>query len=151
MKKLLLAVAVALPALLSGCAAGLMRDASSQQISPPNPERAKAVFMRSSMVAGAIGCDLFEVVNGELRFIGQLPTGNKVAFEETLDAALDEIFGGDSGADTGEEVTPTPNPTDPTCQTSSANTGSNVWCGIAKMIGTVAKSSSPMSSSELRM
>jgi uncharacterized membrane protein (UPF0182 family) len=40
--------------------------------------------------------------------------GNKVAFEDTLDAALDEIFGGDSGADTGEEVTPTPNPTDPT-------------------------------------
>jgi len=83
MKKLLLAVAVALPALLSGCAAGLMRDASSQQISPPNPERAKVVFMRSSMVAGAIGCDLFEVVNGELRFIGQLPTGNKIVFETT--------------------------------------------------------------------
>lgn len=40
--------------------------------------------------------------------------GNKVAFEDTLSAALDEIFGGDSGADTGEEVTPTPNPTDPT-------------------------------------
>jgi uncharacterized protein YceK len=83
MKKLLLAVAVALPALLSGCAAGLMRDASSQQISPPNPQRAKVVFMRSSMVAGAIGCDLFEVVNGELRFIGQLPTGNKIVFETT--------------------------------------------------------------------
>jgi hypothetical protein len=39
--------------------------------------------MRSSMVAGAIGCDLFEVVNGELRFIGQLPTGNKIVFETT--------------------------------------------------------------------
>ena len=53
MKQLLLAVTVALPALLSGCAAGLMRDASSQQISPSDPGRAKVVFMRSSMVAGA--------------------------------------------------------------------------------------------------
>lgn len=83
MKKLLLAVAVALPALLSGCAGNLMRDASSQQISPSDPGRAKVVFMRSSMVAAAIGCDLFEVVNGELRFIGQLPTGNKIVFETT--------------------------------------------------------------------
>jgi uncharacterized protein YceK len=83
MRKLLLAVAVALPVLLSGCAAGLMRDASSQQISPSDPGRAKVVFMRSSMVAAAIGCDLFEVVNGELRFIGQLPTGNKIVYETT--------------------------------------------------------------------
>ena len=37
--------------------------------------------MRSSIVAAAIGCELFEVVNGELRFIGQLPTGNKVVCE----------------------------------------------------------------------
>jgi hypothetical protein len=43
----------------------------------------KIVFMRTSMVAGAIGCDLFEVVDGDLRYIGQLPTGNKVAYETT--------------------------------------------------------------------
>lgn len=60
-----------------------MRESSTQQISPPAPERAKIVFMRTSMVAGAIGCDLFEVVNGELRFVGQLPTGNKVVYETT--------------------------------------------------------------------
>ncbi|GAA2172310.1 UPF0182 family protein [Agrococcus versicolor] len=29
--------------------------------------------------------------------------GNEIAFEETLDAALDELFGGDSGATTGDE------------------------------------------------
>jgi hypothetical protein len=39
--------------------------------------------MRSSIVAGAIGCELFEVVDGELKFIGQLPTGNKVAYQTT--------------------------------------------------------------------
>lgn len=68
---------------LSGCASGLMRDAPTQQISPADAGKAKIVFMRSSFVASAIGCELFEVVNGELRFIGQLPTGNKIVFETT--------------------------------------------------------------------
>ena len=78
--KRLLAVAAAVS--LSGCAS-VMREAPSQNISTPTPDKAKIVFMRSSMVAGAIGCELFEVVDGQLRFIGQLPTGNKVAYETT--------------------------------------------------------------------
>ena len=82
MKQALFAAAAAFALLLSGCAS-VMRDAPSQTISTPSPEKAKVVFMRSSMVAAAIGCDLFEVVNGDLRFIGQLPTGNKVAYETT--------------------------------------------------------------------
>ena len=37
--------------------------------------------------------------------------GNQVAFEDTLSEALDTLFGGDSGASTGDAtVTPTPNP-----------------------------------------
>ncbi|QIG40314.1 UPF0182 family protein [Microbacterium sp. 4R-513] len=37
--------------------------------------------------------------------------GNKVAFEDTLTEALDALFGGDSGAEAGDnEVTPTPGP-----------------------------------------
>jgi hypothetical protein len=83
MKRILLALIVAACALaLPGCAT-LMRESASQQITPPSPGMAKIVFMRSSFVAGAIGCDLFEAVNGDLRFIGQLPTGNKVAYETT--------------------------------------------------------------------
>jgi hypothetical protein len=69
--------------LVSGCASGLMREAPNQQVSQPGPKTAKVVFMRSSMVAAAIGCDLFEVVGGDLKFIGQLPTGNKVVYETT--------------------------------------------------------------------
>jgi uncharacterized protein len=38
--------------------------------------------------------------------------GNEVAFEDTLNEALDVLFGGDSGVDTGDaDVTPTPGPT----------------------------------------
>lgn len=52
----------------------------------------------------------------------QLPTlrkvlvafGDNIAFEDTLDQALDELFGGDSGANAGDgEVDPEPIPTDP--------------------------------------
>jgi len=82
MKAISFAAAAALAVLTSGCA-GLMRDAPSQQVTQPAPDKAKVVFMRSSMVGAAIGCDLFEVVNGELKFIGQLPTGNKVVYETT--------------------------------------------------------------------
>jgi uncharacterized protein len=44
--------------------------------------------------------------------------GDQLAFEDTLQEALDALFGGDSGANTGDGgVTPTPSPsgtTDPT-------------------------------------
>jgi len=38
--------------------------------------------------------------------------GDDIAFQDTLDAALDELFGGDSGADAGDGDVPT-DPTDP--------------------------------------
>lgn len=39
--------------------------------------------------------------------------GDKVAFEDTLQEALDALFGGDSGASTGDgDVTPTPSPSE---------------------------------------
>jgi hypothetical protein len=83
MKKLLLPLLLAaLVVVLPGCAT-LMRDSASQQITPPRADRVKIVFMRTSFVAGAVGCDMFEVVNGELRFIGQLPMGSKLVYETT--------------------------------------------------------------------
>lgn len=83
MKKALLAASAASCVMLSGCGATLMRDAPSQEVARAGGGKAKVVFMRSSIIASAVGCELFEVVNGELRLIGQLPTGNKVAYETT--------------------------------------------------------------------
>jgi hypothetical protein len=83
MKRLLLPLLLAaLVLVLPGCAT-LMRDSTSQQITPPRADRVKIVFMRTSFVAGAVGCDLFEMVDGELRFIGQLPMGTKLVYETT--------------------------------------------------------------------
>lgn len=70
-------------ALLSGCASSLMRPSSESKIPQATESKANIVFMRSSIVAAAIGVDLFEVINGELKFIGQLPTGNKIVYETT--------------------------------------------------------------------
>jgi uncharacterized membrane protein (UPF0182 family) len=50
--------------------------------------------------------------------------GDKIAFENTLSEALDALFGGDSGADTGDEsVTPTDQAENPTPSTPSAPAG----------------------------
>lgn len=68
---------------LSGCASNLMRPASDTKVAAAKDGNANVVFMRSSFVAGAIGVELFEVVNGELKFIGQLPSGNKIVHETT--------------------------------------------------------------------
>ena len=38
--------------------------------------------------------------------------GDKIAFEDTLDAALDELFGGDSGANAGDSGVGTPSTPD---------------------------------------
>ena len=67
---------------LSGCAS-MMRESQNQQLARADDNRAKVVFMRSSFVAGAIGVELFDVTDGELKFIGQLPSGNKVVYDTT--------------------------------------------------------------------
>lgn len=67
---------------LTGCASGLMRPADPK-IPTASDTKANVVFMRSSIVAGAIGVELFEVINGDLKFIGQLPSGHKIVYETT--------------------------------------------------------------------
>jgi hypothetical protein len=75
------ALALVLASLLSGCAS--LMQPSTQSAAATDASRAKVVFMRSSIVAGAIGADLFEVNGGDLKMIGQLPTGNKIVYETT--------------------------------------------------------------------
>jgi uncharacterized membrane protein (UPF0182 family) len=51
--------------------------------------------------------------------------GDEIAFEDTLDAALDSLFGGDSGADAGDGDVPT-DPTDPTEPTEPTEPGGDL-------------------------
>jgi uncharacterized membrane protein (UPF0182 family) len=59
--------------------------------------------------------------------------GDDIAYQDTLDAALDELFGGDSGADAGDgdvPVTPT-DPTDPTTPTDPVDGNSELQQALA--------------------
>ena len=65
--------------------------------------------------------------------------GDQLAFEDTLDLALDSLFGGDSGASTGDEDTPTvpedpADPADPDAETpdTSGNTALQAALADAK-------------------
>jgi len=82
-RPLTLLTGIALLTALAGCASNVMREVGSQEISPPAPDKVKVVFMRTSFVAGAIGAEVFEVVDGKLNFIGALPMGKKVVYETT--------------------------------------------------------------------
>jgi uncharacterized membrane protein (UPF0182 family) len=57
--------------------------------------------------------------------------GNKVAFEDTLQAALDAVFSGASGVSTGEGSTPTPTPTPTPTGTASPPAGQNLGLAAA--------------------
>jgi hypothetical protein len=65
---------------LGGCSGSgsLMQPSPAQELIGPQSDQAQVVFMRTSIVAGAITAELFEVVDGELKFIGALPTGKKI-------------------------------------------------------------------------
>jgi uncharacterized membrane protein (UPF0182 family) len=57
--------------------------------------------------------------------------GDKIAFEDTLDLALDNLFGGDSGASAGDGGTvPTPTPTD-TATPTEPGTSSDLQAALA--------------------
>ena len=48
-----------------------------------SPENATVVFMRSSMVGSMIKTSLYEVTNGETKFIGIMKNKNKITYEAT--------------------------------------------------------------------
>lgn len=82
-KHFVLCLVLAVVMQLSGCASSVMTKAPSQELTPPAAGKAKVVFMRSSIVAAAINAELFEVVDGELKFIGVISNGTKVVHETT--------------------------------------------------------------------
>ena len=64
-----------------GCASTKMAVAPEQTISPVSPDQARVVFMRSSFVGSAIQASLFDVSDGETRFIGIISADTKIAYE----------------------------------------------------------------------
>jgi hypothetical protein len=65
--------------LLGGCASSMMQRSSAKINTPQNGDTATVVFMRTSLVAGAIGADIFEVNEGQLSYVGSVSHGDKIA------------------------------------------------------------------------
>lgn len=63
---------------ITGCA-GQMTKLDEGATAKPDDDTAVIVFMRSSFVGSALGVEVFEVNDGKLTFIGQLPDGSKIA------------------------------------------------------------------------
>lgn len=84
MKKNLLSLFVCLAAfMVSGCTSDLMRPSEQKPSATVAGDRARIVFIRSTMISAAVGVEILEVTNGDFKFIGQLPTGNRILYETT--------------------------------------------------------------------
>lgn len=68
---------------LGGCASDVMMKAPVAEIKSPAPGKAQIIFMRKSFVASAIRADLFQVDNGQLKFIGVVANATKIAYQTT--------------------------------------------------------------------
>ncbi|UYN84820.1 MAG: UPF0182 family protein [Microcella sp.] len=60
--------------------------------------------------------------------------GDEIAFEDTLDQALDALFGGDSGANAGDGDVEPVDPTDPTAPTDPSEPGVEISAALAQAL-----------------
>lgn len=65
--------------LLTGCSS-MMQPVDNQAVQPSAQDGAQVVFMRSAFTAKAIDASLYDVTDGQTRFIGIMANGTKVAY-----------------------------------------------------------------------
>lgn len=66
---------------VSGCASNPMLVANDQKLQKPDEGQAQVIFMRSSFVGSAINASLYDVTNGDIKFIGIIANGTKLTYE----------------------------------------------------------------------
>lgn len=76
-RSVLLLVAV----LATGCASNPMTVSDSQELDSVKEGQAQVIFMRSSFVGSAINASLYDVTDDEMKFIGIMANGTKVAYD----------------------------------------------------------------------
>lgn len=152
MIKAITAAGVAAMLALGGCASSMMVPSASQEVRPAPAGKAQVVFMRTSIVAGAIGADLFEVDNGRLHYIGSLSHGYKIVHETTpgkktfmaYGTAADFMLGELEGGKTYYSIVrpnwgsggmiPTPIKTHPTAEYNTAMPEFRKWVADTKRV-----------------
>jgi len=78
-------ILISLVSILMGCggSASVMKEMPDQHISNPGKDMSQIVFMRNAFVLNAVTAKLFEVTDGNIKFIGALPNGNKIVYRTT--------------------------------------------------------------------
>ncbi len=69
--------------LLAGCASNPMAPVANQAVQAPSPDMAQVVFMRDAYTGKAIVSSLYDVTDGQTRFIGVMANGTKIAHPTT--------------------------------------------------------------------
>ena len=69
--------------LLAGCASNPMAPVADQAVQAPSPDMAQVVFMRDAYTGKAIVSSLYDVTDGQTRFIGVMANGTKIAHPTT--------------------------------------------------------------------
>ncbi|VUD69359.1 hypothetical protein TDB9533_04726 [Thalassocella blandensis] len=69
--------------LFAGCASNPMIVAPQQTVQQPDNDKSQVVFMRSSFVGSAINASLYDVTNGEIKYLGIIANNTKIAYETT--------------------------------------------------------------------
>ncbi len=78
--------------ILSGCAGSYMVKVPDNEIKS-SEEQATIVFMRSSFVSSAIGVEMFEIEDSQLKFVGYLGNGTKIAHKTSAGEKVYMAFG----------------------------------------------------------
>lgn len=68
---------------VTGCASNPMVIAPDQKLQEPLVDESQVVFMRSSFVGSAISASLYEVTDGDIKFIGVIANGVKLSYKTT--------------------------------------------------------------------
>jgi len=68
---------------LAGCASNPMTVSPQQTLQTPSQDSSQVVFMRSSFVGSAISASLYDVTDGDIKFIGVIVNGVKLAYSTT--------------------------------------------------------------------
>ena len=86
---------ITLVTILMGCggSASVMKEVPEQKIAKPGKDTAQIVFMRDSFMLNAVTAKLFEVTDGNIKFIGALPNGNKIVYRTTLGKKVFMAYG----------------------------------------------------------
>lgn len=67
--------------LLTSCGASLMTIAPQQEMQKVESNESQVVFLRSAFVGSAIGASLYDVTDGNIKFIGMISNGTKVSYK----------------------------------------------------------------------